>query len=475
MEIKPLRVFYLFVLVGAIFIGLSFIIPQDGVTIGWGFKLKWLAPSDFLPFQEALVPPAQNAQSAAVVLVPDTIEMVHVANDSVICDTIKTVHNNLIFNNSGKASLFRFFERLNRVDSTGRPLHILHFGDSQLDGDRISRFLRVLFQTKFGGSGCGLVGCLDPVKQVSSVWIDSKGDWSTQWVYDESRRANSLCFGLLGNKSMALVNDDASVMYTPSPVGEHNCRNYRTAKLFVTSSTSKQIVTCYADRALYQIDTVQSSTIQSLDYSFPYPPRRLEFTFSGNQTPYLNGCLLDGIGGVQVDNIALRGQLFTRFLQRDSILVSEMVSKLDVGLVILQFGANLLPTKADNYHFYVQQIEQQIGLIKKFIPKAAIMVIGVGDAAERINGQLETLSSVRPIAVAQELAAMHMGACYFDLFTAMGGAGTIVKWADSDPKMALTDYIHYNQLGGKQVANLIFNSIEAEYQLWVNQLNSKQL
>ena len=51
--------------------------------------------------------------------------------------------------------LFPFFEALGNADSV--KLHIMHYGDSQIEGDRISACLRDSFQSKFGGSGPGVL------------------------------------------------------------------------------------------------------------------------------------------------------------------------------------------------------------------------------------------------------------------------------------------------------------------------------
>ena len=45
----------------------------------------------------------------------------------------------------------------------------------------------------------------------------------------------------------------------------------------------------------------------------------------------------------------------------------------------------------------------------------------------------------------------------------MGGEGSIVKWADTIPRLANKDYIHFNHKGATQVANIIFNSLIKDY------------
>ena len=46
---------------------------------------------------------------------------------------------------------------LNKRTKGARPVRVLHYGDSQLEGDRITSYLRNKFQLKWGGGGTGLV------------------------------------------------------------------------------------------------------------------------------------------------------------------------------------------------------------------------------------------------------------------------------------------------------------------------------
>jgi lysophospholipase L1-like esterase len=55
----------------------------------------------------------------------------------------------------------------------------------------------------------------------------------------------------------------------------------------------------------------------------------------------------------------------------------------------------------------------------------------------------------------------------------MGGEGTIVKWADTVPRLANKDYIHFNYKGANKVANIIFNSFINDYNKILKSKSSK--
>ena len=475
MNIKPWRVLYLYLIIGTILLLLTYVIPENGLKIDENKTIRWISAQALLPTEKS----SQKLETASQVNIDSIIkpEVIapKIADTIVIADTLIT-RNNFIFKSRDIITLSNFFTSLKDINLKVKPIHILHYGDSQLDGDRITRYLRDNYQKKYGGVGCGFITGLDPVKQLSSVYIESKGEWKINWIYDEKRSISDTPYGLIGSCVENLEGENPSIIFRHWETKLSKTESYTIAKVYASSNKPNQVIRCFADKALYQTDTLNASQeINILKYQFPYPLHHLEFQFNSKETPTIHGFLLDGEKGVQVDNLALRGQLFTRFLDRDSTLVTSMAKEADIQLVILQFGDNLLPTPAnEDFSFYTQLIKNQIEHIRKFIPNVPIIVVGVGDSAERVDGVLQTRASVAPIMKAQKLAALESNALYFDLFTAMGGSGSIIKWADEEPKRAVTDYTHFNQRGGKEVANLIFTAIENEYQFWLNQQNSER-
>ena len=53
---------------------------------------------------------------------------------------------------------------------------------------------------------------------------------------------------------------------------------------------------------------------------------------------------------------------------------------------------------------------------------------------------------------------------FWSLFDAMGGAGSIAKMVDSQPRQANLDYTHINHLGGRHLAQLLYDAIVAGYE-----------
>ena len=69
----------------------------------------------------------------------------------------------------------RFFLHLELSSLDSNVVHIVHYGDSQLEEDRISATIREDLQSEFGGAGPGLMPPIMKVpSQTTSHWNDGK-------------------------------------------------------------------------------------------------------------------------------------------------------------------------------------------------------------------------------------------------------------------------------------------------------------
>ena len=72
-------------------------------------------------------------------------------------DSGATEINEIQFPSGDSAILNSFFCKLDTLKKSQSPLRIVYFGDSQIEGDRITSTIRKQFQQKFGGAGIGLI------------------------------------------------------------------------------------------------------------------------------------------------------------------------------------------------------------------------------------------------------------------------------------------------------------------------------
>ena len=71
--------------------------------------------------------------------------------------------------------MFSFFKKLENAKT--KKVRIMHYGDSQIEGDRISGRLRERLQKEFGGNRAGLSAVIPATRKISLKNIPS-----TNWV-----------------------------------------------------------------------------------------------------------------------------------------------------------------------------------------------------------------------------------------------------------------------------------------------------
>ena len=124
-----------------------------------------------------------------------------------------------------------------------------------------------------------------------------------------------------------------------------------------------------------------------LKWIFEEPQSSITLKFSGSTSPEIYGIALDNVYGVAVDNVAMRGCSGTFFTKIDRDLLQEMYKLLNVKLIILQFGGNVVPYIAENTKYYEKWFYSQLRRIKQACPNVSIIVIGVADMSvkERLS------------------------------------------------------------------------------------------
>ena len=76
-------------------------------------------------------------------------------------DSIEKSWKKLQYPNNDKTILYPFFKKLENARS--KKVRIMHFGDSQIEADRITSYVRNELQKLFGGNGA----CLFSIEQVT--------------------------------------------------------------------------------------------------------------------------------------------------------------------------------------------------------------------------------------------------------------------------------------------------------------------
>lgn len=345
---------------------------------------------------------------------------------------------------------------------------ILHFGDSQIEEDRISSMLRSELQSKFGGQGVGIMPAIQTIPTLS-IGQSTDHEMKRHMVYGpvELRDSNNH-YGIMGQK--AHLDTTVQIRFYPRPkISQNNPSRYFTQiQVWLGNVSGKLSVHCNGT-TLYA-DTTQEG-MQALTFQLPDSTIRTSLTLQGCGDIY--GVSLGSPIGVSVDNIPMRGCSGTIFTQMNSQEIQQYCRANNVRLIILQYGGNSVPylKKATGISNYAQQLERQIKYLKRLVPNAEILFIGPSDMATKVKSEMQTYPHLPMVVDSIKHAALRAGAAYWDLYMVMGGKNSMVNWVNSQPPLAASDYVHFSRLGADKIGDMLCKSILLyyDYYKWRNQ------
>ena len=84
----------------------------------------------------------------------------------------------------------------------------------------------------------------------------------------------------------------------------------------------------------------------------------------------------------------------------------------------------------------------------------------------RINGKLQTYPMLAAVDASLCRMVNEEGCAYWSLFESMGGNGSMVRWANSQPPLAGKDYIHFTRLGAQRAGELLTEAFMTGYRYY---------
>ena len=339
------------------------------------------------------------------------------------------------------------------------PVRILHYGDSQIEADRISGFLRAQLQHRFGGGGAGFVSLNPaiPIHPLVNLTLSEGWAHSLPLVKSDGRSVG------VGHMLSAASAAGGGVWIK---ISRRSLRGYpplqfSQVQLLLANTFAPATLDIRAGgRTLYRRAIEPQAEVQQIIANIGEVREPLTLHFQGRGGLVLYGMSLDMAGGAALDNIPLRASAGLDFVKADLNIFKQCMYFLDAALIILQFGVNIVPHQTTNYKYYENQIYRQLKRLQQASPQTPILVMGVSDIARRgAGGVLASYPNVELVRNAQRSAAMRAGCAFWDTYQAMGGRNSIISWAYAQPPLATKDFCHFNHRGIDLVAELLWRGL----------------
>ncbi len=473
MNIKPSYTLLTLLSILIILFGVSYFFPQKGIQLTDQLALKFENFS-LTEVKQKEVGAKDISQIIALAEAKEQLSL-NDLSDSLISldgkkDTLQIkLAQTIEYDKEKKHPLAYFFQGLQDAKNNAKAIRVLHYGDSQIEADRISDYIRAKLQSNFGGSGIGMLPAVQ-ISQTVGVKQYNSALWTKYNGYIAlDKKLSHKNYGPLISFSNFVSDDDSTEEWLKITINKNagaNVSAIAKLKLFYGNSTEKCAVKLLENEQLIETDTLKTGSLFNIkQWRLLNSVTTIELKFAGKRSPDIYGLALEGDYGVQLDNIPLRGSSGTFFNQINLQHIKTFYDYLNVKLLILQFGGNALPAidseqKAKNYGDYLRS---QILAIKKNFPDISILVVGPADMSIKDGVDYVSHPYIEPLRNSIKLAAKQTNSAFWDMYEAMGGKNSMPSWVNASPALAAKDYIHFSPTGARKIAVLLYDAMMKDY------------
>lgn len=489
---RPIRIFIFGLSVLFLLCSLSLAIQYFKPTVH-GYAIKFPPISNILKSSKPkykdishIISLSNSLSDSLVIYVkPDTIKsqkqktiITRTKSTAVKADSVRTVFRRIEFPASNDTLLYSFFDIIHNLSGSDRLIRILHYGDSQIEGDRVTSYFRNQLQARFGGGGIGLIPIVSANPASISYVYDISDNWKKYSPLPGATEENiHKRYGVLVNfaqisPSKSLFSNEKELkgwieLKYPN-ISYSLAQQSQQCKLFYGFNTTPMMIELIQNKNVIDAEIVPPSIVlKELLWNIA-SPRNITISIKTNSSPEIYGISLDANHGIAVDNIPLRGSSGLEFTKIDQNFLRSFYQKLNVKMLILQFGVNIVPTVTSNYDYYEKSFYRQLIALKQTVPNLSIIVMGVSDVSRNSDNGYESFPNIELIRDAQKKASFDAGCGFWDVFEAMGGRNSMPSWVFANPPLAQKDFVHFSPVGAKIIGEMFYRSFIYEYEQYLS-------
>ena len=343
-------------------------------------------------------------------------------------------------------ALRRFFQRLPHAQHD--LLEVYHWGDSQIEADRISGPLRASWQQRWGGRGPGWVLPNTPA-QTTATLEEITGSIVRRAGFggrsdDEALRLPFFAVNEVVGKAEWRVQGATK---SSASLGDWGWSEVHTA----APTGSIQLRTATSD---WRPSEGKNDSLHA--WHHPDSGSRVWLRF---HDVTVAGVHLGSPKGVLVHNLPLRGSAGTLFDKVTEEDWTSMRANHPPALILLQFGGNAVPgiRSPSGARWYAERMAHNVKLLRLQFPGVPVVFVGPSD----MGASDQDYPSLPWVVDALRESVLNAGGLYWDLREVMGGAGSMASWVDRG--WASSDHIHFTRRGASEVAQRLEAALNHEW------------
>jgi lysophospholipase L1-like esterase/outer membrane biosynthesis protein TonB len=366
-------------------------------------------------------------------------------------------------------ALDAWFTAMARADAgvPGAVARALHWGDSTIAADGITKTVRSRLQKRFGDAGPGFLAVhVDPRWSMRpSVLRATKGSWKTR----------TITFGGAGNAHYGLAGTVSTTWGASSSTlggrkidGER--QPLRVADLsFQLRPGGGTVHITVPDGPTIALPTA-SETLADAHHRLELPAdtRKVIVSTDGSGPVTVYGIALEtGEAGVTWETLGVAGSSQASMLRQGANHLARQIAQRDPDLVIYQMGGNELgypALKASDGGVWRDRYVKVVQRLRAGAPDASCLLITPLDQGQRVRGSIQSKPTLDTMIRLQREVAMELGCAFWDARGAMGGKGAYARWLSH--KLAWGDLYHLTNKGLTLIGHSLADAMEAAYEEW---------
>ena len=390
-------------------------------------------------------------------------------NDTIANDSLHKLETNVEGKIYYPGNRIDYIKRLKNKLRQG-VCQIVHYGDSQIEGDRITGYVRNRLQLAFNGGGPGFF----PIKVVynqNSIDITTSGNWVRYAFFDrkQRRKVGHDMYGLFATYSRftnyakdttGLSVSKATFTIKPSAKSYARLQHYTKFGLHYGNAMGKVKIKVYENGNIIKTDSlISDGKYHNYKLNFTTTPKELKIELEARVSPDFYGVTLDADTGVRMDNVAMRGEAGRIFTRMNYENYRQMSVDRQPDLFIFQYGGNTIPYMKTDQQLreYVEGLIFNMKWVKRANPNAMFMLLGPGDMTTSRNGQRLTYPFLPKLNDLMKEECMKNDVAYFSMYEAMGGENSMISWVKQG--MAASDYVHFSPKGTKLISEVFYQCL----------------
>ena len=444
-----------FLLLGVVW----FLFPAEGVAVGKttlrfpSYAEDQLGPEKTVDVDEVLKKVSQSFEMSVSETLLDSLEFYR--------DYITVNPNRIHLPNNDYTYFDSLFYLLEHAQENQKIYRVMHYGDSQIEMDRITSVLRQRMQEMFGGSGPNMISAVKRISSISLTQSYSGGLTRYALVSDStSRKASHNRYGVM--TQFCQTNGTSTISFSKSSHSQayDKAKEISTVSLLVGNNSEGFKASLKANPYQGELKEYHAKPgVTLISWKLPGMVEKGTITLQGSAEIY--AVMLDGDYGVAVDNNALRGCSGTIFTRINKALMVESFQAIDTRMIILQFGGNRMPsiTNSKQISNYMSELDRQVKYFKEVAPQATILFIGPADMGKSYNGKITTWKGLPELNDSIKAMALRNEVAFWDMFHVRGGEGSMAQYVKHKPPLGSPDHIHFTFLGAQEIGNDLAKSL----------------